>query len=62
MVIQKGAYSVKGCFEIKEAMIQILLMLEVRFSHDSKTEELFLVRLPALNPARPSAMISSAWG
>ena len=34
-------YSVKGFFEINEDMVQILLMLEVLFTQDSKVEELF---------------------
>ena len=32
-------YSVKGCFEINEDMVQILLMLEILFTQDSKVEE-----------------------
>ena len=34
-------YSVKGFFEISEDMVQILLMLEVLFTQDSKVEDLF---------------------
>ena len=34
-------YSVKGFFEINEDMLQILLMLEVLFTQDSKDEDLF---------------------
>ena len=34
-------YSVKGFFEINEDMVQILLMFEVLFTHDSKVEDLF---------------------
>ena len=34
-------YSVKGFFEINEDMVQILLMLEVFFSQNSKVEDLF---------------------
>ena len=34
-------YSVKGLFEINEEMVQILLMLEVLFTQDSKVEDLF---------------------
>ena len=33
-------YSVKGLFEISEDMVQILLMLEVLFTQDSKIEDL----------------------
>ena len=34
-------YSVKCFFEINEDMVQILLMLEVLFTQDSKVEDLF---------------------
>ena len=34
-------YSVKGFFEINEDMVQILPMLEVLFTQDSKVEDLF---------------------
>ena len=34
-------YSVKGFFEINEDMLQILLLLEVLFTQDSKAEDLF---------------------
>ena len=34
-------YSVKGFFEINEDIVQILLMLEVLFTQDSKVEDLF---------------------
>ena len=34
-------YSVEGFFEINEDMVQILLMLEVLFTQDSKVEDLF---------------------
>ena len=34
-------YSVKGFFEINEDMVQILLMLGVLFTQDSKVEDLF---------------------
>ena len=34
-------YSVKGFFEINEDMVQILLMLEVLFTQDSKVKNLF---------------------
>ena len=34
-------YSVKGIFEINEDMVQILLILEVFFTQDSKVEDLF---------------------
>ena len=34
-------YSVKGFFEVNEDMIQILLMLEVLLTQDSKVKDLF---------------------
>ena len=34
-------YSVKGFLEISEDMVQILLILEVLFTQDSKVEDLF---------------------
>ena len=34
-------YPIKGFFEINEDMLQILLMLEVLFTQDSKVEDLF---------------------
>ena len=34
-------YSVKGCFAINEDMVQILLMLEVLLTQDSKVDDLF---------------------
>ena len=55
-------YSVKGSFEINEDMVQILLMLEVLFTQDSKVEDLFCGLLPALNSACSSAIMSSASG
>ena len=43
MVAHKAACHtfVKGFFEINEDMVQILLMLEVLFTQDSKVEDLF---------------------
>ena len=35
------SYSVKGFFEINEDMVQILLVLEILFTEDSKVEDLF---------------------
>ena len=35
------SYYVKGFFEINEDMVQILLMLKVLFTKDSKVEDLF---------------------
>ena len=43
-------------------MVQILLMLQVLFTQDSKVEDLSVVLLPALNPAFSAAIISSALG
>ena len=34
-------YSVKGFVEISEDMVQILLMLEIHFTQDSKVDDLF---------------------
>ena len=34
-------YSVEDIFEVSEDMVQILLMFEVLFTHDSKVENLF---------------------
>ena len=49
-------YSVKGFFEINEDMVQILLMLEVLFTHDSKVEDLFC---GASSGSEPSLFFSS---
>ena len=55
-------YSVKGFFEINEDMVEILLMLEILFTQDSKVEDLCCVASSGLNPNCSSAIISSAWG
>ena len=55
-------YSVKGFFKINEGMVQILLMLEVLFTHDSKVEDLICGASSGSVPACSSAAISSAWG
>ena len=34
-------YSVKGFFKINKGMVQIMLMLEVLFTQDSRVEDLF---------------------
>ena len=34
-------YSIEGFFEINEDMVQILLMMEVLLTQDSKVEDLF---------------------
>ena len=49
-------YSVKGFFEINEDMVQILLMLEVLFTHDSKVEDLFC---GASSGSEPSLLFSN---
>ena len=49
-------YSVKGCFEIKEDIVQILLMLEVLFTLDSKVEDLFC---DASSGSEPSLIFSN---
>ena len=56
------SYSVRVFFETNDDMVQILLMLEVLFTQDSKAEDCSVVLLPAPNPACSSAIISSAWG
>ena len=53
-------YSVKGFFEINEDMAQILLILEVLFTQDSKVNICSVVLLQAVNPVCSSAIISSA--
>ena len=52
-------YSVKG---FNEEMVEILLMLEILFTQDSKVEDLFCGASSGMNPACSSAIISSAWG
>ena len=54
-------YSVKGFFEINEDMVQILLMLEILFTQDSKVEDLFCSASSGSEPSCSSAIISSAW-
>ena len=49
-------YSVKGFFEINEDMVQILLMLEVLFTQDSKFEGLFC---DASSGSEPSLLFSN---
>ena len=49
-------YSVKGFFEINEDMVQILLMLEVLFTQDSKVEDLFC---GASSGSEPSLFLSN---
>ena len=44
-------YSVNGSFEINEDKVQILLMLEVLFTHDSKAEDLFCGDSYSLEPS-----------
>ena len=44
-------YSVKGFFEINEDMVQILLMLEVLFTQDSKVEDLFCAASSGSEPS-----------
>ena len=49
-------YSDKGFFEINEDMVQILLMLEVLFTQDSKVEDLFC---GACSGSEPSLFFSN---
>ena len=44
-------YSAKGFFEINEDMVQILLMLEVLFTQDSKVEDLLCGASPGSEPS-----------
>ena len=55
-------YSVKGFFHINVDMVQILLMLEVLFTQDSKVEDLFCDASSGSEPSCSSAIISSARG
>ena len=56
-------YPVKGFFEINEDMVQILLMLEILFTQDSKVEDLFCGAPSCSEPSLfLSAIISSACG
>ena len=49
-------YSIKGFFEINEDMVQILLMLEVLFTQDSKVEDIFCY---ASSGSEPSLFFSN---
>ena len=49
-------YTAKGCFEINGDMVQILLMLEVLFTQDSKVEALFC---GASSGSEPSLLFSN---
>ena len=56
------SYSVKGCFEIIEVMVQILLMVDIHFTQDSKVEDLFC---GASSNSEPSLFFSNyffSWG
>ena len=53
-------YSVRGGFGINEDMVQIRLMLEVLFTHDSKVKDLFFGAPSGSESACSSAIISSA--
>ena len=58
MVAHKGCmpYSVKGFFETNGDMVQILLILEVLFTKDSKIEDLFC---GASSGSEPSLFLSN---
>ena len=56
------SYSLKGFFEINEDMVQILLMLEILFTQNSKLTICSVVLLTALNPTCSSAIRSLALG
>ena len=49
-------YAVKGFFEINEDMVQILLMLEVLYTQDSKVEYIFC---GASSESKPSLFFSN---
>ena len=49
-------YSVKGSFEINEDMVQIMLVLEVFLTKDSKVEDLFC---GASSGSEPSLLFSN---
>ena len=49
-------YSIKGFFEINEDMVQILLVLEVLFTHYSEVEDLFS---GAFSGSEPSLFFSN---
>ena len=55
-------YSVKGFFEINEDMVQILLMLEVLLTQDSKAEDLFCGASSGSEPRLFFSNYFSAWG
>ena len=46
------SFSAKGLFEINEDMVQILLMLVVLFTQDSKVEDLFYVASSVAEPSQ----------
>ena len=64
MVAHKAACHTlsKAFFEINEDMVQILLMLEVLFTQDSKVEDLFCGASYGSDLAWSPAIIFSAWG
>ena len=47
--------------EVNEDMVQILLMLEVPLTHDSKVEELFYGAPSSSEPSGSSAVMSVGW-
>ena len=55
-------YSVKGFFEINEDMVQILLMLKVLFTQDSKVEDLFCGASSGSEPGLFFSNYFFSWG
>ena len=55
-------YSVKGFFEINEDMVEILLMLEVLFTQDSKVADLFCDASSGSEPSLFFSNYSLVWG
>ena len=53
---------VEGLLEVSEDMVDVLLMLEIFLTEDSRLKICSVVLIPALKPACSSAMILSACG
>ena len=54
-------YSAKGIFEDNECIAQVLLMLDLLFTQDSRVEDLFRGAPTGPEPACSTAIIPSAW-
>ena len=53
---------VEGLLEVYEDMVEVLLVLEIFITEDSRLKNFSVVLLPALKPACSSAMIFTACG